>query len=771
MLDAVGCYRRQLSSVEIGRAPRCLRYTRRLSRSPSYEQALNLAAELWGIEPKFFDIWGNLHITSPETKQAILRAMGVGVDTQDEIEQAIDWRRRREWTRLAPPCLVLSDTARPRQFPVQAPLDEAALPADVEILHEDGSRDQFQVALSDLTEAEFAGFDNVRYARKFVPLPETLPLGYYDVTVAIGGRRSEPMRLILAPDRAYLPDDLRTAGVAISLYGVRSARNWGCGDFRDLRDVVDWVASDTGAGFVGLNPLHAIHNRRPFNTSPYLPNSVFYQNFIYLDIEAIEDFQKSRRAQRPWTSIQGELAALRDSENVEYEKIHALKLHFLKLAFVEAGYSRRGAAIPAEFQAYLDREGDLLDRFATYCALDEHLHRRDPNVWIWRDWPIPYRDPDSLETAQFRKQHWRSVLFYKYIQWQTDRQLAAAQRHGREKLAIGLYHDLALATDRCGSDLWAHRRFFVDGCRVGSPPDGFAPKGQDWAFPPPNSDHHWETGYRLFTDSIRNNCRHGGALRIDHVMRFFRLYWIPDGVDATRGTYVRDRHEDLIRILALESVRSKVIVVGEDLGTVEPVVRETLARFGILSYRLFYFERRENGSFRPFDEYPVSALVSTTTHDLPTLAGFWINEDIRTRYRLGLMDENVYHSQLADRAREKQMMLDLLFRLGLLPADFPVHAADVPELTGELHNAIIGFLASTPSKLMLVNQEDLTKEIAQQNVPGTTWQYPNWCRKMTFTVEQLSTEKAARDFTAMFRHWLSRTGRTTNQRQVIPQVG
>src|SRR5439155_15131086 len=194
---------------------------------------------------------------------------------------------------------------------------------------------RYQALLGDLPEADVAEFDGVRYARKFVRLPEALPLGYYDVSVAIGGRRPESMRLILTPDRAYLPDDLHTAGVAISLYGVRSERNWGCGDFRDLRDIVDWVVSETGAGFVGLNPLHAIHNRRPFNTSPYLPNSVFYQNFIYLDIEAIEDFQNSRRARRLWDSMRDKLAALRAAENVEYEEVHALKLRFLKLAFAE----------------------------------------------------------------------------------------------------------------------------------------------------------------------------------------------------------------------------------------------------------------------------------------------------------------------------------------------------------------------------------------------------------------------------------------------------
>ena len=263
----------------------------------------------------------------------------------------------------------------------------------------------------------------------------------------------------------------------------------------------------------------------------------------------------------------------------------------------------------------------------------------------------------------------------------------------------------------------------------------------------------------LFADTIRNNARYGGALRLDHVMRFFRLYWIPDEAAATRGAYVRDRFEDYLRILALESVRRKFVVVGEDLGTVESTVREILERFGILSYRLFYFERNEQGNFRAFAEYPKSALVSTTTHDLPTLAGFWINEDIEARHRLGLMDEATYRTQLAERGRDKQAMIDLLRRLHLLPANFPFRASEVPELTGELHNAVIGFLASTPSKLLLVNQEDLTKETQQQNVPGTTWQYPNWGRKMRFTVEQLSTLKQARDFSAMFRHWLMRTGR------------
>jgi 4-alpha-glucanotransferase len=514
---------------------------------------------------------------------------------------------------------------------------------------------------------------------------------------------------------------------------------------------------------VALNPLHAIHNRRPFNTSPYLPNCTFYQNFLYLDVENMEDFARCQRARQLRSSpeVAAEIAALRDSPYVEYERVSALKLRFLKLLFVQFLREwRAGSPRAREFQAFLEREGDLLEKFATYCALDEHLHRLDPDAWIWPHWPTQYQDPASPETLAFRRKHRRSVMFYQYLQWQIDIQLSGAQKHARDRhLSIGLYHDLALATDTFGSDLWAHRPFYVHGCRVGSPPDDFSPKGQDWGFPPPNAARHREDGYRLFAESIRKNCRHGGALRIDHVMRLFRLFWIPDGKDATEGAYVREQTEDFVRILALESVRNQVVVVGEDLGTVEPAVRETLSGFGMLSYRLFYFEKNPNGEFRRHEEYPRQALVSSTTHDLPTLAGFWVGADIAARRDAGTIGQKEFDQQTAHRAAEKQKMLDLLFAQKLLAAELPRSASAYPELTGPLHNAVVGFLALTPSQLLAINQEDLTKELAQQNLPGTTWQYPNWGRKMRFTVEQLRTDPEARGYAAMLRNWVVKSGR------------
>ena len=222
-----------------------------------------------------------------------------------------------------------------------------------------------------------------------------------------------------------------------------------------------------------------------------------------------------------------------------------------------------------------------------------------------------------------------------------------------------------------------------------------------------------------------------------------------------------DRPEDLVRILALESVRNRVLIVGEDLGTVEPFIRETLARFGILSYRLFYFERKGDGDFKRAGEYPPQSLVSSTTHDLPTLAGFWIHTDIEARRAAGLLEEGDYRTQVANRLRDKQKMLNVLFEEGLLPANFPSSARQAPEMTGELHNAVIGFLASTPSMLLVVNQEDLTKETHQQNLPGTTSEYPNWSRKMKFTMEQLHSDPQAVGSARMFRDWIWKTGRSS----------
>jgi 4-alpha-glucanotransferase len=734
----------------------------RFECSSNHEEALHRAATEWGIEREFWDIFGTHHVASADIEARILSSLGVDVSSAESVDAA----RRRRFNGIANSLVPGTSVISERDRAFELSLFTGDLPSiQVELALEDGSVVSYVPARDQMIPLRDLEVDHQRWTVYRVPLPESTPLGYHKLRLFINGNCQTEARLIVCPERAYMPKHLgngtRTGGIAVTLWGLRSRRNWGCGDFTDLRTLIDWVVEDIRASFVALNPLHITHNRFPYNASPYLPLSIFYKNFIYIDVETVREFRRCAIAQRVLQTgaMQDKLADLRRAEYVEYEQISDLKKRFLKALYRQFRHELKQDSPRARaFHEYCEQEGILLEKLALYCALDDVLHKQDRNRWTWRDWPSEYQDPDSEASKQFAAEHRLTVEFYKYIQFVADEQLDAAQQYARHRgMAIGLYHDLALATDNCGSDLWAHRKFYVTGCRVGSPPDAFAPKGQDWAFPPPNTVAHHENGYDLFRASIQKIVRHGGALRIDHVMRLFRLFWIPDQIKAADGVYVKDNVIDLLHILALESVRSRNIIVGEDLGTVTDEMRWTLAEFGVLSYRLFYFEKRRDGSFKSAQEYPHQALVSSTTHDLPTIAGFWTARDIEARRSAGLIDENGYRAQRADRDREKQRMLELLHAEKLLPADYPKVAAELPELDGTLHNAVIGFLAQTPSALLLLNQEDLTKETEQQNLPGSTAEYPNWRRKMKLKLEDL--RGSASGYAAMFRHHLERTGR------------
>lgn len=721
----------------------------------------------FGIQTEYYDIWGVHHKVPDSSLLAILAATGLDTSSQEALVRSADERNRVQSSTPLDPVCVISEADSAPAVPLRLNgVAAAGRRVAVALYLEDNRTHSFAVGEPELVDGK-------------LPLPPGLPLGYHDLEVAIEGSGVEPvrasMRLIVAPEKAWLPERLQqggsAAGLAVSLYGLRSERNWGVGDFTDLHDLMQWSARRLGVAFVALNPLHALHNRQPYNTSPYLPLSGFYRNFLYLDVERVPDYEHCSLARRLVGSVrfQAELARLRAAGFVEYEAVARLKRKILLLLFRRFWRDEwlRDSARAKAFRKYTVAEGDLLERFAVYCALDETLRARDRDLWIWPDWPERYRDPSGRCVREFAQTHRKRVLFHQYLQWQIDLQLAEVQREARNAgMPVGLYHDLALATDRCGADLWAYREFFIEGCRVGAPPDDFSPDGQDWAFPPPNTAHHRQTAYRLFVESIRKNARHGGALRIDHVMRFFRLYWIPPGETARQGTYVHEPWQDLLGILALESVRSRFLVVGEDLGTVPPELRQAMDGFGMLGYKLFYFEKDHEGRPRAPGTFPRHVLVSSTTHDLPTLAGFWAGADLKARLDAGILaDEESYRRQLDQRQSEKLKMLEALIRDGFLPGGYPREAAQWSELTGELHNAIIGYLVSTSSMLMLLNEEDLTKEPDQQNLPGTTWQYPNWRRKMSYSLDDLERLPRALDFASMFRAWLEKTGRVIGARR------
>jgi 4-alpha-glucanotransferase len=670
----------------------------------SDREALERAAAGWGVELEYTDTWGRTHAASDETLSAVLTALGI--DTQDLTAAAMA-RDLARWSRAFDPAVVVFEDSE--AIGLRIPAARAGFSVKLEFRWENGEIEHHWFWLPELPELERVSIAGREFISKRVPIP-ALRLGYHDLRVYWMKKPEleafEDARFIVCPRRAREVEG-RPAGVAISLYSVRSKRNWGCGDITDLRALVDTLAS-AGAAFIALNPLHAISNRQPYNTSPYLPLCSLYRNYLYLDVERVPGFM-------PEDAPHGEIAALRAAELVEYERVAGVKLQALRQAFarfLKSGHTRG-------FEEFARMEGALLDDFAVFCALDENIHRRNPEVWLWKDWPPEYRNPRSAAVAEFAEQHRDDVLFHKFLQWQVDQQLAEVQDHAiAQGMKIGLYHDLALATDRFGADLWMNRSFYADGARVGAPADELAPGGQDWGFPPPNREAHRENGYELFAQSIRKNARHGGALRIDHVMRFFRLFWIPDELNAAQGVYVKDYAEDLLAILALESVRGGFIVIGEDLGTVEWSVRHKLSEMGILGYRLLWFEKNPDGSFRLPQEYPVQAAVSTTTHDLPTLAGFVQGRDIEARRDAGLVEQAGYETQWAARRDEIGRLQDALQRAGF--------AGDA-----------LGFVLATPCAVAIINQEDLTGATEQQNLPASTWQHPNWRRKMKVAVEDL----------------------------------
>ncbi|MCG6945201.1 MAG: 4-alpha-glucanotransferase [Deltaproteobacteria bacterium] len=740
---------------------------------------IEVLATAFGIQPSYSDIWGNTYTVAPETLELLLGAMGVDVSNPREVLRDVE---HRAWNQLAPPVLVVSINQLPADFLFQVPSNsspgavaEKKLQVRLEITGENTSPINHSYHLEQLNFKKDHQLDDITYECWSFPFPTALSTGYYHfkLTVAYDNHKHQQTTLVaICPGQAYLPPALqgdgKRAGIAISLYGLRSQHNWGVGDFGDLKEFIRWAIGSLHVDVIGLNPLHAIPNRQPYNISPYFPSSRFYRNYIYLDIAAMEDFRSSPAANEfvQAAATQNLLADLRASELVQYERVATLKLQVLERVFQtfldvhwldKAGMTEHSR----QFQAYLQKETALLDYFATFCALEDSFRQKAPDAWAWRQWPEPFQNPASQEVQEFQQNHWQSILFHKYLQWQVEEQLKEAQDLAQSMGAsVGLYHDLALGSDPGGADNWAYSDFFVPGVTVGAPPDDFALEGQDWGFHPPHREKYRSDGYSLFVQEIRKNCQAAGALRIDHIMRFFRLFWIIQGQRAKNGTYVEDYYQDLLKILALESDRAKTLIIGEDLGTVPPQVRDVLAYFRIFSYRLFYFERDDQGGLRDPGSYPPYALAAVSTHDLPTLAGFWTGEDLSLRNSLGLFpSEDQFHAALQRRTHEKEEIVQRLTASGFLGTEVGNDLALQAEISDELHSGIIGFLLSTPAKLVVISQEDLFRDTRQQNVPGTVTEHSNWSTKMNYTLEELWQDPEVEKYVRVFRQWVSTTGR------------
>lgn len=725
-------------------------------------ELLRLLAERAGIASDYYDIGGRQHVTTDESRRAILGAMGFRVgDRAALIEELTAWDNG-PWLRGSDPVRIMTSGQDPGGWDLhvasESP-DDARLRVQWLVYGDDGVKRHEREEGPGLPVEEARIIESRRYVRLRFPLPAGLPTGYYSVRAWIqgGATASEcSFRLIVAPPRCYTPEVLekggRLWGIALQLYAVRSERNWGIGDFRDLTTLVQWTGT-LGAGVVGLNPLHALKNTQPYHISPYSPSSRLFLNELYIDVEQVPECRTAPEVQKRLAdpAFRAQLEKARGSEFVDYHAVASAKRAVLDLcyrAFVRDNFEGSEPDLKPKtargwfFHHYVQREGEPLLQYALFHALEDERQFVQTRSVVWADWPEQYRSPASEAVTEFKRRHMKKVRFFQYIQWIAAEQLAAAAAATREAgMPIGLYHDLALGSDRYGADGWRFQDVLALKADCGAPPDAFAPEGQNWGLSPADPLRLRATAYEYFIEILRNNLRYGGAIRIDHVMALFRLFWIPRGLPASKGTYVHYPAEDLLAILALESERARALVIGEDLGTVPDWIRERLAAAGVLSYRVLYFERAGSGGLKPPADYPAQSLAVVTTHDLPTLSGYWEGTDIETRAKLGLFpSDQARIAMLADRQVEKARILAALKAEGVLPAGLTDDPAQTPAMTTELAEAVHQYLARTPAWIVLANVEDAIGIRAQANLPGTVDQHPNWCRKLPLSLADLMAD-------------------------------
>ncbi|MGW7255667.1 4-alpha-glucanotransferase [Streptomyces sp. NPDC054834] len=655
------------------------------------DEELSRLAELHGVATSYSPSPDRTVAASADAVVAVLAALGVDASTPEATREALAGRERELRERLLPPTLVHWTDAG------AGPAALAALPA--------GTRLSVETEQGETRAAA-----------------EGLPPGVHRVTATAPDGRTAEAHLIVAPPR--LPTRTgRSYGLLVQLYSLLSSRSWGMGDLGDLAELAAWAGRTAGAGFVQVNPLHAAVPGAPTDPSPYRPSSRRFPDPVHLRVEDVPEYAYAEdrehlqavleRAARLRAGVLGK-GALIDRDAVWEVKREALE----SVRRVPLGPGRQAA-----YAAFRAGQGRALEDHATWYALAE-VHGSD-----WQAWPAGLRDPRSPETARARAGLADRVDFHSWLAWLTDEQLIAAQRAAREAgMPVGIVHDLAVGVHPGGADAWAQQDHFAAGMSVGAPPDAFNARGQDWGLPPWRPDRLAASGHAPYRRLLRALFRYAGALRIDHVMGLFRLWWVPQGGPPTEGTYVRYDAEAMLALLALEASRAGAVVIGEDLGTVEPGVRETLQRRGVLGTSVLWFERDWEGDGRPLppESWRADCLATATTHDLPPTAARLTGEHVELRDSLGLLTRPLAEER-AEAAADAREWLAVLDRLGLLgsAASLGEESAAAAGEEAEIQ-AVHRFLLRTPARMIGVWLPDGIGDRRPQNLPGTWDQYPNW---------------------------------------------
>lgn len=718
-----------------------------MSSDGSDSNALAALCFRCGIDTDYYDYWGTRHPVSEATCLALLRAIGIDIADAADAARALTILVDESWRETTPATHVVLEGGTV-QLPLVLPEAHAEDPLHWRLTLESGEVTEGVFVPSALPPDETRNIDGVVLTRRTLKLPALAELGYHRWELVhnpgIDGPTASTL-LVVCPLRCYEPPALagegRLWGPVIQLYALRSRHNWGIGDFSDLRSAGDFAAS-AGAAMVGLNPLHALFTEYPEKASPYSPSLRTAFNPLYLDVEAVEDFLECEPARRHVRNpaFQDLLETLRQESLVDYADVSRLKHEVLTMLYrhFRQHHLQTGSARGLAFREFQAAGGDLLRRYALFEALHRHLRRDDPSRWGWPAWPDAYRDPDATTVRSFALKQEADIEYFEYLQWQIALQLASVRAAMRQAgMPLGLYMDLAVGVDPGGAETWAHANWYALDVHVGAPPDEFNPSGQNWGLPPLIPRRLAAAGYAPYIAALRATMRYAGALRIDHVMGLMRLFWVPAGMPSTQGAYVRYPLQDMLGILALESQRNACIVIGEDLGVVPEEIRAAMPRHNLLSYRLLYFEREDDG-FKPAEHYSRQALVAVSTHDLPTLRGFWLGDDLADQEKLGLFPSAAVRERMTlQRAQDRVRLPLALEKAGLLPANTAVAAAALAEVGPDFVQAVHAYIARAPAQLLAVQMEDLLGQVEQVNLPCTSEaQRPNWRRKLPVTVEE-----------------------------------
>lgn len=668
--------------------------------------ALTALARAYGIATEYDSFFGEQVTVPAGTLRALLTAMGVAVGDDDaSADSALSDAEAAPWRRLVPPSTVVRAGSGELDLHVADGHD-----VEVVVVLEDGSIRPIAIPAQQPVARTIDGATRWRVR---VPLPADLPLGWHTVNARQSGATDDVIEtgaLIVTPQRLTLPPagaGERSWGLMAQLYSVRSRRSWGLGDFADLADLAA-IAGESGADYLLINPVHAAEVTEPIEPSPYLPSSRRFLAPLYVRPELIPETAYLLDAARTrFEQLRAEAAASNsDASRLDRDRVWAAKREALEMLFaVEPSPARR-----AGFDAFVRREGRALADFALWCALREHEATGNA--------PLPDGTAiDDPAVTELRERLADRIAFHSWLQWNVDDQLADAARAASSAgMRIGIMHDLAVGVSTDGSDAWSMQALYAPGVTVGAPPDMYNQQGQAWNQPPWLPSALAETAYAPLRDMVRSLLRHAGALRIDHILGFFRLWWIPEGSGPGEGTYVRYDHEAMIGVLALEAQRAGAVIIGEDLGLVEPWVRDYLGERGILGTSVLWFERDEDGGPLPPEKYRTDVLATVNTHDLPPTAGYLDGEHVALRARLQLLTRSV-EDEWADFEAERDRMLGVLRSRRLIDDD-----ASEQEVIEALHV----FLAASPSRLLGVSLVDAVGEKRVQNQPGTDTEYPNW---------------------------------------------